>query len=50
MTQLEQTNKNVDLRLSTFLDKNIKTQQMYFNINRILLIILIVFLIINSFF
>ena len=33
---------NVNQRLSTFLDKNLEEEQMYFNIHRILLVILIV--------
>jgi hypothetical protein len=33
---------NVNQRLSTFIDKNLEEEQMYFNIHRILLVILIV--------
>jgi len=38
-------NKNVETRLSSFLDKNIENQQLYFNINKIALIVLIVLII-----
>ena len=38
-------NTNIESRLVTFTDKNIEQEQMYFNIHRILLIILIVLII-----
>ena len=36
---------NVNQRLSTFIDKNLEDEQMYFNIHRILLVILIVLIV-----
>jgi len=38
-------NTNIESRLVTFTDKNIEQEQLYFNIHRILLIILIVLII-----
>ena len=38
-------NNNVEQRLSTFLNKNIENEQLYFNIHRILLVVFIVLII-----